>query len=189
MVGTKKSSRVKFTIILALFFAISLWSGCGGGMAIGGSSSTATDMKIAPSSTTVRAGDSVQFSATVTGNVSQEVTWSVNGVAGGNSSVGTIDSRGKYQAPLSLPTPNSVKVQATSLAEKSLSASGSVTLQNPLPVPQSVSPTVLPVGSFSLTVIGTNFVTGSQVLFGGTALTTTCSSGMEVNSKAGNWGG
>ena len=142
MVTSKKSSLAKFTSIIALFFAMSLWSGCGGGMAVGNSTSAAAGMKIAPSSTTLRAGDSVQFSATVTGNMNQVVAWSVNGVAGGNSSVGTIDSTGKYQAPLSLPTPNSVKVQATSLADKSLSASSSVSLQNPLPVPQSVTPTV-----------------------------------------------
>jgi len=97
MVTSKKSSLAKFTSIIALFFEMSLWSGCGGGMAVGNSTSAAAGMKIAPSSTTLRAGDSVQFSATVTGNMNQVVAWSVNGVAGGNSSVGTIDSTGPTQ--------------------------------------------------------------------------------------------
>ena len=173
MVGTKISSRVKFTSIVVLSLAISLWSGCGGGMNVGASGSTANGMKITPASSTVRAGDSMQFLATVTANTNQAVTWSVNGVAAGNSTVGTIDAKGMYHAPSSVPAPNSVKVQAVSVADQTLSASSSVTLENPQPVPQTVSPTFLPVGKFSVTVGGMNFVPGAKVLFGGTALATT----------------
>jgi uncharacterized protein (DUF1800 family) len=158
---------------VVLSLAISLWSGCGGGMNVGASGSTANGMKITPASSTVRAGDSMQFSATVTANTNQAVTWSVNGVAAGNATVGTIDAKGMYHAPSSVPAPNSVKVQAVSVADQSLSASSSVTLENPQPVPQTVSPTFLPVGKFSVTVGGTNFVPGAKVLFGGTALATT----------------
>ena len=116
-----------------------LWSGCGGGMNVGASGPTPTSngMKITPSSSTVRAGDTIQFSATVTGNTNQAVGWSVNGVASGNTTVGTIDSKGMYHAPASVPTPNSVTVQAVSTADKTLSASSPVTLQNPIPVPQA----------------------------------------------------
>ncbi len=115
----------------------------------------------------------MQFSAAVTGNTSQAVTWSVNGVVSGNPTVGTIDQKGMYQSPLNVPTPNSVKVEAVSAADKSLSASVPVSLENPVPTPQNVSPTLLPVGNFSLTVGGANFVNGSTVLFGGTPLATT----------------
>src|SRR5438552_5377677 len=173
MVGTKNSSRVKFTSIVVLSLAISLWSGCGGGMNVGASGSTANGMKITPASSTVRAGDSMQFLATVTANTNQAVTWSVNGVAAGNSTVGTIDAKGMYHAPSSVPAPNTVKVQAVSVADQTLSASSSVTLENPQPVPQTVSPSFLPVGKFSVTVGGMNFVPGAKVLFGGTALATT----------------
>jgi len=173
MVGTKNSSRVKFTSIVVLSLAISLWSGCGGGMNVGASGSTANGMKITPASSTVRAGDSMQFLATVTANTNQAVTWSVNGVAAGNSTVGTIDAKGMYHAPSNVPAPNSVKVQAVSVADQTLSANSSVTLENPQPVPQTVSPSFLPVGKFSVTVGGMNFVPGAKVLFGGTALATT----------------
>ncbi len=115
----------------------------------------------------------MQFSATVTGSTNQSVAWSVNGVANGNATVGTIDMLGNYQAPPSAPMPNSVTVGAVSAADKTLSATTPVTLENPIPVAQTVSPTLLPVGSFSLTVGGANFVPGSTVMFGGTALTTT----------------
>jgi uncharacterized protein (DUF1800 family) len=173
MLGTKQSSRVKFTGIVVLSFAICLWSGCGGGMSVGASESTSHGMTITPSSSTVRAGDTKQFSAAVTANTNQAVTWSVNGVASGNATVGTIDSKGLYKAPVNVPTPNSVTVQAASVADKTLSASTPVTLQNPVPVPQNVSPTLLPVGAFTMTVGGQNFAPGAKVMFGGAVLATT----------------
>jgi uncharacterized protein (DUF1800 family) len=142
-------------------------------MSAGSSGSTSPGMTVTPPSATLRAGDSTQFSATVTGNMNQTVSWSVNGVPSGNATVGTINATGKYQAPPTLPTPTSVKIKATSVADKSLSGTSSVSLQNPIPVLQSLSPTFLPVGSFSIRVGGSNFVSGSKVLFGGTALTTT----------------
>ena len=97
----------------------------------------------------------------------------MNGVASGNATVGTIDANGKYHAPLDLPSPASVTIKATSVADKSLSATSTVSLQNAIPVLQTLSPTFLPVGNFTITVGGANFVKGSKVLFGGTALTTT----------------
>ena len=41
------------------------------------------------------------FTATVTNTPNTAVTWDVNGVAGGNSTVGTISAAGVYSAPLS----------------------------------------------------------------------------------------
>jgi uncharacterized protein (DUF1800 family) len=160
---------------MVLSLVILVWSGCGGGTTVGGSGSgpTSHGMTITPPSVTLRGGDSTQFSATVTGNANQTVSWWVNGVSSGNATVGTIAATGKYQAPLNLPSPASVTIKATSVADKSLSATSSVSLQNAIPVLQSLSPTFLPVGSFSITVGGANFVKGSKVLFGGTALTTT----------------
>src|SRR5579862_5418187 len=179
MVGTKQILRAKFASILLLSLAVSLWTGCGGGMSAGGSGTpgtsgpTANGMTLTPSNGTLRAGGTLQFSAAVTGNSNQAVTWSVNGVVSGNSTFGTIDAAGLYHAPVSVPTPNSVKVQAVSSADKTLSASSPVTLENPIPVPQTVNPTLLPIGSFTLNVGGANFVPGATVLFGGTALATT----------------
>ena len=176
MLGMKSSSRVQFLGVVVLSFAVSLWSGCGGGMNVGAStssSSSSNGIKVTAASNAVRAGDTAQFSATVTGNTNQVVTWSVNGVVSGNATVGTIDATGLYHAPQTLPKPNSVTIQAASVADTTLSGSVSLTLQNPIPVPQSVTPGSVPVGSFSLTVVGAKFVSGSQVIFGGAPLTTT----------------
>lgn len=43
-------------------------------------------------------------------------TWSVNGVQGGNATVGTIDSTGKYTGPSSFPSPNTLTVTASASA-------------------------------------------------------------------------
>ena len=121
----------------------------------------------------VTAGGSTQFSAKATGTTNQSVTWSVNGIALGNATLGTIDQTGKYTAPAAPPSPNTVKIAATSVADKSVFGTSSVTLENPIPQLASVSPTLLPVGNFMLTIAGSGFVSGSQVMFGGTALKTT----------------
>ena len=174
MIGTFKSSGARFVGALLLSSVVLVWSGCGGGT-VGGSKSESTSngMTISPPSATLRGGDSTQFAATVTGNSSQAVAWWVNGVASGNATVGTIDANGKYHAPLDLPSPASVTIKATSAADKTLSATSTVTLQNAIPQLQTLSPTFLPVGNFTIKVGGANFVKGSKVLFAGTALTTT----------------
>jgi len=56
----------------------------------------------------------VQFKAEVTGAPSQDVTWQVNKIAGGNSTIGKITSTGLYSAPAQLPQPATVVVSAVS---------------------------------------------------------------------------
>ncbi len=89
---------------------------------------------VAPTDTTDLAGKNVQFAATVGGAASTAVTWSVNGVAGGNSTVGTIcntigtgcTSLGLYTPPSTVPSPATVVVTATSQADTSESAAATV---------------------------------------------------------------
>jgi hypothetical protein len=83
---------------------------------------------VAPTDSSTPAGTTVQFAATVTGTANTAVTWSVNGVAGGNSTVGTISAKGLYTAPTTAPSPPTVAVTATSQAETSQSASTTLTL-------------------------------------------------------------
>jgi hypothetical protein len=73
----------------------------------------------------VATGGSTQFSATVVNSTNQSVTWSVDSVAGGSSSVGTISSTGLYTAPSST---GSHTVTATSVAATSASASAQVSV-------------------------------------------------------------
>jgi hypothetical protein len=54
---------------------------------------------ITPSGVSVALSATQQFSATVTGSTNQNVTWSVDGIASGNSTIGTISTTGLYTAP------------------------------------------------------------------------------------------
>lgn len=64
-----------------------------------------------------------QFVPTVTGTTNTSVTWSVDTIAGGNSTVGTIDNTGIYTPPA---TGGTHTITATSVAETSASGSASV---------------------------------------------------------------
>src|SRR5262249_19532829 len=60
------------------------------------SSSTVT---VSPVQASATPGQTEQFTASISGVVSTAVTWAVDGVTGGNSTVGTISSGGLYTAP------------------------------------------------------------------------------------------
>jgi hypothetical protein len=136
---------------------------------------------ISPTSANIRAAASQTFTAQLTNATNQNVTWAVNGIAGGNSAIGTISS-GAYTAPTSLPNPNTITVTVTSMQDSSASASSAVTLWNPTPAISSVSPSTFNTGSFTLTVHGSQFVSGAQVLFGGSALATSFVSSTQLTA-------
>jgi uncharacterized protein YjdB len=83
---------------------------------------------ISPTSATVRTGKTAQFTATVQNTSNTAVTWKVNGITGGNSTIGTISNSGLYKAPSSVPSPSTVTVAAVSVADPTKSASASVTI-------------------------------------------------------------
>jgi len=162
-------------------------AGCAGiGSKSGGSTTPPPDagvaVAVAPSTAMVRAGATQPFTATVTGNANTSVTWSVNTVAGGNATSGTIDTTGVYTAPANLPTPNTVTVTATSAADTTKTGNGAVTLENPVPMLTSVSPNVIAPGAFSLTLNGSGFIKTSTVTFGGQTLTTMYVSATELQA-------
>jgi hypothetical protein len=166
--------------------------GCGGGAAsnpAGGNSNSnspstpaSTSVSVSPATANVRSSSSFQFTANVSGNSNTSVNWAVNGTAGGTSTLGTIDSSGNYTAPASLPSPNTVTVSATSVAATSASASSAVTLINPTPTLTGTNPASIGTGNFSLTISGSNFVSGAQVMLGTTPLTTTFVSSSQLTA-------
>jgi hypothetical protein len=137
---------------------------------------------VSPASANIRAGGLLSFTATVSGSSNTAVIWSVNGVAGGNASLGTISSTGAFAAPASLPTPNTVTVTATSTASSSATASSAVTLMNPTPTIAGITPSSTSIGSFTLAITGTNFVQGAQALLSSTQLSTTYVSGTQLSA-------
>ncbi len=77
----------------------------------------------------------MQFSAFVQGAGNSSVTWRVNTITGGNSTLGTIDASGKYAAPNTIPNPSGVTISAVSMADPSVNGASSVTIR-----PLSISP-------------------------------------------------
>lgn len=86
---------------------------------------------ISPAAVTLSVNSAQQFSASVSGTANTGVTWKVNGVAGGDSAVGSISASGLYTAPVAVPSPSTQTVTATSQADASESASASVTITSP----------------------------------------------------------
>src|SRR5215469_5407021 len=113
------------TLVLSCFVVLGLVS-CGGG----GSTPPPPPptFSVSPSSATVGLGATQQFTAVLTTGAATTATWSVNGVQGGNSTFGTIDSTGKYTAPASFPAPDNFMVTA---ANSTGSANSSVTVAFP----------------------------------------------------------
>src|SRR5262249_39542161 len=88
----------------------------------------AVTIAISPTSANVRVRQNRQFTATVQGTTNASVTWKVNGVVGGNSTVGTISAADLYRAPNSVPSPSTVTVSATSAADPTKTAAALVTV-------------------------------------------------------------
>ena len=97
-----------------------------------GNTPPAVTVSVNPLTAQVALLGQTQFTATVNGS-SEGVSWSVNGSAGGNITVGVISNSGLYTAPTDLPSPNTVTVTAVSLANSAQSASATVTIVNPQP--------------------------------------------------------
>jgi hypothetical protein len=139
-------------------------------------------INISPTSANIRAGASQAFTAELKNATNPNVTWAINGIAGGSAAIGMISPSGAYTAPGTLPNPNSVTVSVTSVQDSNVKASSTVTLWNPTPAISEVSPSTFTAGSFTLTVNGSHFVNGAQVSFGGSALGTTFVSATQLTA-------
>ena len=84
-----------------------------------------------PATVTIFARRTQQFTASEVGNSPASVLWSVNGVAGGNPTVGAISTEGLYTAPPLVPLPPTVTVTATNSEDTRLSATAPVTILTP----------------------------------------------------------
>jgi len=88
--------------------------------------SSTVNGSVFPNSVTIPVNGPQQFASIVTGTNNTSVTWRVNNLTGGNSSLGTISSDGFYKAPANPPASGSVTVTAISNANGFTSASAQV---------------------------------------------------------------
>ncbi len=112
----------------------------------------AINVTISPMTATLAVSTNQQFTATVTGTNNTAVTWSVDGVAGGNMTVGTINTNGLYAAPA---TAGGHTITATSVADKTKSASATVAVLSLTVAPASSKLALQGVQQFTATVQGT----------------------------------
>jgi hypothetical protein len=189
MNNLRKFALLHSPLALSLLLAVALLSGCTGTTTSSSGSNPNTPpsgsgvtVRVSPTSANVRAGATQAFSATVSGTSNAAVTWQVNGVTGGSSATGTISASGMYTAPAVVPANNTVTVRAISAASSSATASGAVTLWNPMPVLTSIAPTSVPADVVALTVNGSGFVSGAQVVLAGAPLATTFVSATQLTA-------
>ena len=115
-------------LALATFFCI-FPVGCGGSNAEQPTiASSEVAVSVDPPAVSLSVSQTQQFTATVTSTGNKNVTWDVNGVAGGTATVGTISSSGLYTAPAQVPSPAEVTINATSMADPTKSDSANVTI-------------------------------------------------------------
>jgi serine protease len=105
-------------------------------------------VSVAPGSANVEASGGTQaFTATVSNSANTAITWEVNGVAGGNASIGTISSTGVYTAPATVPSPAVVTVEAVSAADPNQMSTAQITIVAAISVSVSPASATLQAGS------------------------------------------
>ena len=139
---------------------------------------------LTPNNRTIRCGATLTLTAKVSNTSNQAVTWQVNGVTGGNATVGTVSTAGVYTAPAMLPPSTAILVTAVSQQDPTAKASVTINLQNPLPVVTAVTPTPVNPGTMTITVNGTGFASGAVVYLAGVALPTTFVSNTQLTATA-----
>ncbi len=141
--------------------------------------SLAATLTLDVTSSTVLLGGKVWFTGKLDGK-GIYVDLAVNGIPGGNASVGKVNSQnGLYEAPAVMPSTNPVTVTATSSMAPQQSASVKLTLVQANTPPESTAPSISGVsplavgcGPYMLTVSGSRFTTASVVRANGVALST-----------------
>ena len=83
------------------------------------------ELVLSPSTTAVAVGHVAHFTVNSSGGGTASVTWTVNGVPGGNSTTGTIAPDGSYTPP-SLSAPTAFTIKAVSTTDPSVSASSTI---------------------------------------------------------------
>lgn len=131
---------------------------------------------------------SLQFFASVSGTNNQTVSWQIqSGVSGqgcAGAACGSVDANRLHSAPTTAPSPNADAIVATSQADPTKSATGTIAITTG-PLIDVILPSSVIAGAvqgFPLTVQGMNFVAGSgsgasMIMLNGAARGTTCSTG------------
>jgi len=143
-------------------------------------STPAVSIAVCPGTASVQTAGTQTFAASLANAASDAVTWEVDGVAGGNSTVGTIASDGTYTAPSTLPSAGVVTIAAVYQSDSSVQGIARVTFITPTITvsPASISVQTGATQTFTASVSGSsNTAVTWQVngVVGGSATTGTIS--------------
>ena len=120
------------------------------------------------------AGNNLRVTQTMQFKTGAPVTWSVNGIPGGNADVGTISGNGLYTAPGIVPLPNNqVTIESSANMYPSSKGSYGVAVLNPIPIVTTITPGSFSEGMAQIVVNGSAFVYGAQILWNGVAVPAT----------------
>ncbi|HEY2646203.1 MAG TPA: hypothetical protein VGI34_04495, partial [Candidatus Acidoferrales bacterium] len=142
----------------------------GASSSISSSTNTCTDpvtsisVTISPAAVAITVNSTQQFADTIQGGTNSVPIWKVNGVTGGNDTVGHIDSNGLYHSPTTIPAPPTVTLTVTSFEDQNVFATASITV-TPAPTVAITSPS----GPITITAGPANTVTFSATETGGTS--------------------
>lgn len=126
---------------------------------------------VSPGYTNIGVNATLQYKATVAGLTNTAVTWEINGIAGGNSAIGTISTTGLYKAPAVVPTVSTL-VEALASDGKTLGEQY-VNVEPAGPAISAISPNPIPTGNYTVTLTGAGFQAGATVSAAGNNLPTT----------------
>jgi hypothetical protein len=141
---------------------------------------TVFSLVVAPTGATVAQSGTQQFTATISGITNTGVTWSVDGVAGGNATSGTISTTGMYTAPSQA---GAHTIAAISVADTAASVSATVNVSGTISIsPNTATLVTSATQQFTATVTGQTNPTISWlvdgVTGGNTSVGTISSSGL-----------
>src|ERR1700756_900528 len=117
-----RSRWCQFTGWSVFLGLVIMQAGCGGG-------STTIVVTVSPKTATVKLQSSAQFAYSITPTSDTGgVKWYVNNTLGGNATIGTIDTTGKYTAPNTSATSFTVTVEAISNTDTTKNDTATVTI-------------------------------------------------------------
>ena len=106
-------------------------------------SAGAASVSISPKTAALGAGNSLQFTATSSGQPTTDLEWLADGVPGGNSASGTISRSGLYIAPQQVTANATIVVAVSSKTPPTTVSTATVTvLPEPAPTTVSLAPGV-----------------------------------------------
>jgi len=139
------------------------------------------------SGTDVRVNNQLNLGLSVNGTDNPAVTLQVNGIPGGNATIGTAVSNADgsitYTAPPVVPTPsNVVQLTVSSVDNPAVTITQNISVMNPIPILTSATPMSFNPGAATITLSGSRFINGAQVLVNGAPAPTTFNSGAQLTA-------